>query len=154
MAKRGRKTKEEEQRARPRGAAPAGRWECPASLTGAARDAWSLAVELLRERGNLEKTDPTIVEMYAVNVAMLRSAREAIDSKGVLVETTVLNGEGVSVSTSIKANPACAIANAATMRIKAICYDLGLVPATANLTEASDPADVGGKWGDLLGVVG
>lgn len=145
MAKRGRKTKAEEQRGRARAAAPDGRWECPGHLLGDAREAWGHVVGMLSERGNLDKTDPVMVESYAINVQMLRAAQSAVLERGVVTE----NAAGTAVS-----NPACAVVNAATMRIKAICYDLGLVPATAKLSETGDPADTGGKWGDLLGVVG
>lgn len=103
--------------------------------------AWRHVVSLLRETGNLEKTDPTLVEAYALNVAMMRQASAEL-SHGVTVE----NSHGTTV-----AHPACAILNAATMRIKAIVNDLGLCPSTSKFANAPD-ATQADKWSDLLSV--
>jgi len=124
--------------------APPSGWEPPESLTGEAEAAWRHVVALLDADGNLGRTDPTLVECYAVNVAILRMAREELQ-----YGLTTLNGAGVPV-----AHPALAAVNSASMRIKAIISDLGLCPATSKYA-----ADQGGesttraedKWGGLVG---
>ncbi|QDV34030.1 phage terminase small subunit P27 family [Tautonia plasticadhaerens] len=110
-----------------------------------AADAWRHLTALLSEAGNLERTDPTIVEAYAINVSMLRTCHEAVARDGPIT----LNAANCPVP-----HPAAAMINAATMRLKSICYDLGLVPATSKY--AATPTDATGpdRWGDLLGVVG
>src|SRR4051794_7414369 len=102
-------------------------WDCPAHLTGEARVAWDHVVALLDAAGNLGRTDPTLVEAYAVKRAMLRAAHEAIGKDG----TTTTNGAGALVL-----HPAVAIVNSATMRLKAIINDLGLCPATSKYEES------------------
>lgn len=129
-------------------ARPPGRWDPPAHLSGDAEAlaAWRHAVEMIGQAGNLDRTDPTLVEAYAVNVSLLRAARSEVQSKGVLVE----NRFGADVP-----NPALAVVNSATMRLKAIIGDLGLCPASSKYAAAATGAPPeGGKWDGLLGVVG
>ena len=54
----------------------------------------------------------------------------------------------------VKAHPAVGAVNCATIRLKGICHDLGLVPATSklNATKTDDAATEG--WGDLLSITG
>jgi P27 family predicted phage terminase small subunit len=145
MAKRGPKTRTT-RTARPKPAAADG-WEPPVYLTGESEAAWRHVVGQLRAAGNLDRTDPTLVECYAVNVALLRRAREAVDSDGV----TLLNGAGVPAP-----HPAVAVMNSATMRIKAIINDLGLCPASSKHAAAvgGGEAEQGDKWAGMLGVAG
>lgn len=152
MAKRGPKPKTA-LTDRPRPSAPGdddGRWCVPDHLEGddEAVKAWAHVVGLLAAAGNLDRTDPVMVEAYAINVSMLRAARHAVVTDG----PTVMNGGG-----GISANPACAVVNSATMRIKAIVNDLGLCPSTSKYAAAPAPhgdQSAGGKWDGMLGVVG
>lgn len=143
MAKRGRKPNLS--RAARGIVAPGDRWDCPGHLSGVAREAWGHLVGLLREAGNLDRCDPTIVEAYSINVALLREAHRALAEDGAIV----INGMGAPAP-----NPAVSMINTATMRIKAICYDLGLVPATSKFSadKAVGSSD-SSKWGDLIRVV-
>lgn len=145
MAKRGPKPKTA-RTARRRANDVAGMWDPPPHLDGEALAAWHHLVALLAAAGNLERTDPILVESYALNVAILRKAREAIDEFGV----TQINSKGTSI-----ANPACAVANAATMRLKAIIESLGLCPATSKYAALKSGGSASGsKWDGLLGVIG
>lgn len=127
-------------------AAPRGSWEPPAHLTGEAEEAWNHVVALLAEAGNLGRTDPSLVEGYAINRALLRAAHQAIQDRGLIVT----NGMGAPA-----ANPACAVVNAATLRLKSIINDLGLCPASARYAAVSSgEAKPDDPWGDLLSITG
>lgn len=130
-------------RPRPPSAAPA--WDPPAHLTGEAEAAWRHVVGLLASAGNLERTDPTLVEAYAINVALLRQAQAEVTTKGAFVP-----GRFGTVE-----NPALPTINSATMRVKAIINDLGLCPASSKFaaTNASSNPSTASKWDGLLGVV-
>jgi P27 family predicted phage terminase small subunit len=144
MEKRGPKPRTAAQSGRKRGIDAA--WRPPARLRGEARKAWVHVVGLLAAAGNLDRTDPTLVEAYAVNVALMRQACEAIDTDGL----TVANGGG-----GISPNPACAVLNSATMRLKAIVNDLGLCPASSkHAAGKGGTPNRSSKWGDELGIVG
>jgi P27 family predicted phage terminase small subunit len=131
------------------------RWAPPAHLrapkgkkTNHAAEAWRRMVELLREAGNLDRTDPVMVEVYAINVSLLREAQASIAADGVMIK----NRFGVKVP-----NPATELVNSATLRIKAIINDLGLCPATSKYSASQSDAgknQENTKWGDLLGVAG
>jgi P27 family predicted phage terminase small subunit len=143
MAKRGRKTVVKSASRKP--VARPG-LACPAHLTGEASVAWAHIVRLLSEAGTLEITDPTLIEVYAVNVQMLRQAYDSLLKDGV----SEYSPHGT------RANPACGIINAATVRLKGVISDLGLCPAASKFsaakTHGAGPAD--DKWDGLLGVVG
>jgi len=143
-AKRGPKSRKPAQRqpAQARTALPAG-WDCPKHLTGDARAAWKHLVTLLDRVGNLERTDPMLVEAYAINVSLLRAAQQSIKSDGVVIPSP----QGP------KANPACSAINAASMRIKAIAYDLGLTPATSKYGASTSGSAASSKWDGVLTVV-
>jgi P27 family predicted phage terminase small subunit len=117
-------------------------WEPRRELTGDARAAWRHVVGLLREAGNLDRTDPNLVEAYALNVELMRQAKRVIKAKGVVLTT----GRGAIIS-----NPACAILNSASMRLKAIVNDLGLCPASSDKA-AGNAAKSDSKWDGLLGI--
>lgn len=119
-------------------------WACPGHLAGDAAAAWKHLVDLLARAGNLPRTDPNLVEAYAINVAMLRAAQKEVSGRGIVL----LGPQG-----GMQANPACAVVNAASMRIKAIVTDLGLCPSTSKFApSAATPAS--NKWDGLLEVVG
>jgi P27 family predicted phage terminase small subunit len=117
-------------------------WAAPGHLSGEALAAWNHVVGLLEAAGNLDRTDPVLVETYAMNVAMLRQAQAAVEMDGPTLSTE---------RGSIMANPACAILNAASMRIKAIVTDLGLCPA-ASKKAAGKAAETKSRWAGLIGV--
>jgi P27 family predicted phage terminase small subunit len=148
MAKRGRKKRPAT--AKRAAAEPKARgWTCPRRLTGEAAAAWRHVVALLAKNGDLKRTDPTLVEAYAVNVGLLRAAQDQIR----------LDGPFVASVNGLKAHPATALINSATMRIKAIVVDLELCPSQSKHAKSkgggasSEPATAS-KWDGLLGVVG
>jgi P27 family predicted phage terminase small subunit len=141
MARRGPKPKRAPVTA---GVVPGDRWACPGHLSGDAAAAWDLMVGWLKEAGNLDRTAPHLVETYALNVAMLRAAQIEIAARGLTFETS--HG-------GVMANPACAILNAASMRIKAIVTDLGMCPAASKQAAGRADKPTTSKWDGLLGVV-
>jgi P27 family predicted phage terminase small subunit len=131
--------------ARPKATDPAG-WEPPGHLAGEAEAAWRHVVALLARAGNLDRTDPTLVEAYAINVDLLRAAGLALSQDGI----TLLNGAGVPV-----AHPAVATVNSATMRLKAIISDLGLCPASSkHAAGKADATPRDSRWAGFFDVVG
>jgi P27 family predicted phage terminase small subunit len=135
MAKRGRKPKQLKPVASQRETRD--RWQPPPHLSAVAAWAWSHLVARLEAAGRLDETDPVVVEAYAVNVAMLREAQVAINRDGVVVE----NGNGTPM-----AHPACAVVNAATMRLKSLLDGIGKVAVGEVQTES--------KWGSVFGSAG
>jgi P27 family predicted phage terminase small subunit len=119
-------------------------WEVPGHLTGEAEAAWRHVVALLARAGNLSRTDPTLVECYAVQVALLRDAAAAVGRDGLSVRRGLVNPVPVP-------HPAVAIINTASMRLKTIIRALGLCPASSQYSASSGgPATAGGKWTGLL----
>jgi P27 family predicted phage terminase small subunit len=140
MGKRGPKTRALRTAKRPR---LTDGWAPPGHLTDEAADAWRHLVGLLRAAGNLARTDPAVVEVYAINVALLREAQAAVTADGI-----VLQRAGTPV-----AHPAAAVLNAASMRIKAIAAELGLTPASSKFAADRGEAKQTG-WDGLVGLVG
>lgn len=128
-----------------RAAVPTG-WVPPSHLDAVAKAAWIHVVGLLARAGNLDRTDPTLVETYAINVSLLRGAREAIGEGGLIIKDRF---------DADQVHPAVAIVNSTTMRIKAIVNDLGLCPASSkNAAGKADASPQTGKWAGYFDVVG
>ena len=97
--------------------------------------------------GVLERTDPRLIELYAVNYELVRKAYEQLSKDG----PTIITDKGNTLE-----HPCIRTINGATIRLKAIINDLGLCPASSKLTnpsggEANKTED---KWAGLLNVVG
>lgn len=123
-------------------------WDAPAHLSDGARAAWDHVVALLASKGNLSRTDPNLVECYAVNVDMIRRAQAEITKDGLFV----MNG-----MKALAPHPGVGLVNSATMRVKAIVNDLGLCPASSKhaASTAGSVADTpASKWKGLIGASG
>lgn len=126
-------------------------WAVPPHLKEEAATAWDHAVKLLRATGNLSRTDPFLVECYAINYGVLRKAQAAVDADGVMIK----NRLGGPIP-----HPGVNAISAATMRLKAIINDLGLCPASSKhaaatviaTPDASDKDEQ--EWNDVLGIIG
>src|SRR3712207_6522699 len=103
-------------------APPEGPGACPGHLSGDAAWARGHLGALLDAAGNLRRPDRVLLEPYALNLALLRRAYAAIEADGVVL---------VGRFGRPTAHPACAVLNAATMRLKALVEALGLGPASA-----------------------
>jgi P27 family predicted phage terminase small subunit len=147
MAKRGPKPKTTA--TAPRVASPRDGWDAPGHLSEGAKAAWVHVVGLLASKGNLSRTDPNLVECYAVNVDLIRLAQAGIKNDGMFVK----NGMG-----ALAPHPGVALVNSATMRIKAIVNDLGLCPSSSKHAAATAGSiaetKAESKWDGLLGVTG
>jgi P27 family predicted phage terminase small subunit len=118
----------------------------PAGLSDAAAEEWHEMVALLRSVGCLDRTAPKLVELYAVNSAMLAQARARIDAEGVTTRSS---------TGTVHVHPAVAIVNQATIRLRGLIADLGLAPASTR--HAGLPASAGGEdradpWNGLIAV--
>lgn len=148
MARRGPKAKTAANSPAARGGAVDWRGVEPsAHLSGAARAEFLRLVELLDGAGTLGRTDPRLVELYAVNYDLLCRARDELDRDGL----TQANAKGTLVP-----HPMIAVLNSATIRLRGLIADLGLTPATSrhsgegrhNQEEGDNP------WAGLLSVTG
>jgi P27 family predicted phage terminase small subunit len=83
---------------------------------------------MLQARASLSKTDPRLIELYAMNYGLARKAYETIEADG----TTVESDRG-----NVSEHPSIQTLNAATIRLKAIMNDLGLTPSSAKVAGGS-----------------
>lgn len=118
--------------------------EPPDDLGPEERAVFAGLVETLHAAGTLAQTDPTLVELYAVNKVLLRDARAEVRRDG----QTIANSRGVKVP-----HPALATINSATIRLRAIISDLGLNPATARYGGSPARGD-GDAMAEFLKVTG
>lgn len=93
----------------------------PSHLSRQAKVIFNALVDLLDSKGTLDKTDSTLIEIYAINADMLRLASLEVQMRGTIITTD---------RGAVIANPACAIVNACSMRLKTAISDMGLCPAT------------------------
>ncbi len=140
MAKRGAKPKKTR---KPK--LPPAVWRCPAHLDGVAADEYTRIVGVLREAGVLDRTTPRLVELYAINYALLRQAYVVIERDGPTVESDRGN---------VAEHPAIKTLNAATIRIRGLLNDFGLSPASAKLTAPTEKSGDKNPWEGILNVVG
>lgn len=146
MAKRGAKARTAENGRRPPGEPVSLDWEVPGYLSDLARDEFRRVVSLLSARGVLDRTDPRVVELYAMNYDLARLAYRDIRNEG----ATVTSDRG-----NVSEHPAVTTLNSATIRLKAIANDLGLTPASsrhANPSNGSKKKD--DPWEGILKVTG
>jgi P27 family predicted phage terminase small subunit len=118
----------------------------PGHLSDQEKAIFRQVVAKLKGFGVLDRTDPTLIELYAVNYALLINARKEVEKDGL----TSMTRFG-----SAAAHPMLAVMNQATIRLKGVLNDLGLTPASSKL---SAPPEKGGKrndpWEGLLNIVG
>lgn len=138
MATRGRKP----QRATD-GPIPASGWATPDYLSDRARSEFERLVGILKTAGDITRTDPRLVELYAVNYDVLVTAQAVIKEQGMTV---------VSDRNNISPHPLLMTINQATIRLKGIIADLGLSPAAKAASgggTSKREKEVQG-WGDLI----
>lgn len=122
------------------GSTDASTWKVPTHLSKEAKREYKRLVAVLEGRGTLGETDPTLIEVYSINADLLRRAMADVERLGTVYSNSVGN---------LVANPACAIVNSASQRLKTIISDLGLCPN--NSKGISDSEDVeNDKWENLL----
>ena len=116
--------------------------EAPAYLCLDAQAEYRRLAGVLKAAGTLEKTDPKVLESWAVNVDLLTRAYADIDRDGLTVATP---GGGLASHPSVK------VLNSASMRIKAIAAELGLTPASSKYG-GGGAQDGANPWEGLLSV--
>lgn len=94
---------------------------------------------LLKAAGTLERTDPRLVELYAISYTLIRQAQADVDRDGLTLQVR----RGVSLS--YHPHPMLAVINSATLRLKAIINDLGLAPSSSK--HGGTAAGTGGRSG-------
>jgi P27 family predicted phage terminase small subunit len=97
-------------------------------------------VEILRQKGNLDRTDPRIVLATVRTQGTIDEAYRELEREGL----TSVNTQGTTV-----AHPLLAAINALLMRLRGLLNDMGLTPKSAGLTGSTvDAAE--SKWGSLI----
>ena len=119
----------------------------PAHLTADERAVFLAVVAKLIAFGVLERTDPTLIELYAVNYALLVKAKDAVAKEGLTTKTRF---------ESLAPHPLLNVISQTTVRLKGILNDLGLTPAASKLAapEGDDGEKAADPWAGLLNVVG
>src|SRR4051794_39671567 len=115
MPKRGVKARTPENSPKKPAGVAKGAIEPPAHLTGEAKTAYQRLAGVLRSAGTLDRTDSTLIEVYAVNYALLRKAGDELGKKELTVTTT----RGACIP-----HPMIAVMNSATIRLRGIIADL------------------------------
>lgn len=147
MARRGPKPKTEtNSKARPVGSVDWSGVSIPDHLSDRGKAEFARLVEMLRSAGTLNRTDPRMVEAYAINYDMLVKASMDVERDGVTTE----NRFGASVP-----HPALSVINQATVRLRGLINDMGLCPRTSRYVGQPAPkAGDGDPWEGLLNVAG
>jgi P27 family predicted phage terminase small subunit len=145
MAKRGVKARTPENSPKKKAGTARGAINPPPHLTDVARSEYRRLAGILKSAGTLDRTDTRLIEMYAVNYALLRRAEEDLDRDGPTHETP----RGAFI-----AHPMIAVMNAATIRLRGIIADLGLSPASSRHGGTGETEEDDDSWGDLLSITG
>ena len=116
--------------------------EAPDYLSDRAKSEYARLVGVLQLRGILGATDPRLIELYAMNYDLARSAYDQIQADGCTVESDRGN---------LAEHPAVKTMNAATIRLKAIAVEMGLTPASAKASRAQPAAGGLDYWRAKLG---
>lgn len=110
----------------------------PKHLTGVASRLWTTIVPALNQLGYITVADKSTLEAFCINYSVMREAYESIKETG-----SVYMNDGKVIK-----NPATAVLNDATGKIKSLGGDLGLSPSsratlidTANSDDGSMSAD-------------
>lgn len=97
----------------------AGESDPPPSVTGRALEVWNETIPSLREFGLATKVEAFALAEYCTAVANSELAQQAIDERGVLVET----------ERGTRMNPAFTAKNQAATTIHKFCAAFGITPA-------------------------
>jgi P27 family predicted phage terminase small subunit len=88
----------------------------PKHLSGVARSTWQTLVPQLNSQHMIKQIDKNIMTALCEQVSIERLAYEAIEEKGVVLD-------------SGRKNPACQVLDSATAKVKSLAESLGLSPA-------------------------
>lgn len=117
---------------------------CPQGLDEIGQTFWRNLVERLRSGGQLDRTDPAVVELAARAYSVTRAAHKAIERDGMFFEAPNM---------TLQSHPACKVLAAAESRLQRIMKDLGLVP-TSKQAIGPNKDDQDDHWKGLLSVTG
>ncbi|MGB2512111.1 phage terminase small subunit P27 family [Leuconostoc suionicum] len=92
----------------------------PKYLTGVASRLWTTLVPELNKTGYITVADKSTLEAFCINYSAMREAYESIKSVGVMYQN---DGKYIK-------NPATAILNDATGKVKSLGGELGLSPSS------------------------
>ena len=108
---------------------------CPAHVSGLARSMWKFWAEQLAEMKLDYQCDAAVLEGACVNYALAVRADKVIEKKGLTVEISEVVDDGVdergepkfrAVVIKVQKRPEVGISNAAWMRVRSFCSEMGL----------------------------
>lgn len=125
---------------------------CPPHVSGLARKMWNFWAEQLAEMKLDYQCDAAVLEGACVNYALAVRADKVLEKKGLTVEIAELVEDGVddddepkfrAVVLKVQKRPEVSISNAAWMRVRSFCSEMGLslVSRTRLSIEKADQVD-------------
>lgn len=103
---------------------------CPAHLTGRAREAWDNWREDLESMNLDSRPDAMMLEGACVNYARAVEADEAITKDGLEIHETIYDKDGDEVGYRRKSHPLIAVSNMSWRNVKGFCSEFGLSPVS------------------------
>lgn len=112
----------------------------PEHLTGRVREEYARKAEELHRAGKLEAADIRLIELYAVQYDLARTAQEELDRDGLTFKT----------ERGLQPHPMLGVLNAATIRFRGLSADLDAVKPS----KTAEPTQGESRWAGLLSVTG
>lgn len=112
----------------------------PPFLDDVAKAAYAALADVLSESGNLAKTDPKLIEAYAINYGLLIAAYKELHATPLMYPR-----EGIAPAP----NPCLAIVNNATAKVVQVIGQLGLSPASAKKIADGLPSGDAAGWSEF-----
>jgi P27 family predicted phage terminase small subunit len=119
---------------------PAARPKMPSHLSPEARKAWRGLVKLLEERGTLTGADSMALAIWADTQARWVLAKADVHKFGIVIETSVLDSNGVAV-VSRKPNPALRTLENCEKSLRAMAREFGCTPQSRERVKPAKPVE-------------
>jgi len=119
---------------------PAARPKMPTHLSPEARKAWRGLVTLLEERGTLTGADSMALAIWADTQARWVLAKADVHKYGIVIETSVLDSNGVAV-VSRKPNPALRTLENCEKSLRALAREFGCTPQSRERVKPAKPVE-------------
>jgi len=112
----------------------------PSHLSTEARRAWRQLVVLLEERGTLSRADSMALSIWSETQARWIAAKADVSKFGIVIETSVLDSNGVAVITR-KPNPALRTVEQCEKSLRAMAREFGCTPQSRERVKPAKPVE-------------
>ena len=119
---------------------PAATPKMPSHLSTEARRAWRQLVVLLEERGTLSRADSMALSIWSETQARWIAAKADVSKFGIVIETSVLDSNGVAVITR-KPNPALRTVEQCEKSLRAMAREFGCTPQSRERVKPAKPVE-------------